>query len=61
METAAWVAYLYDVARSDFTCTVKQQVTAMLDLCPGDIVLDPDAGLGTMHGRWRCWSAQMGM
>ena len=46
METAAWVAYLDEVAHLDFMRTVKQQVTAMLELHPGDTVLDAGCGTG---------------
>jgi ubiquinone/menaquinone biosynthesis C-methylase UbiE len=47
METAAkWVAFLDDVARLDFIRSEKLQVADMLDLHPGDIVLDAGCGTG---------------
>ena len=46
MDIAPWVAYLDDVAHLDFMGTVKQRVTAMLELRPGDIVLDAGCGTG---------------
>jgi ubiquinone/menaquinone biosynthesis C-methylase UbiE len=47
MQTAAdWIAYLDDVARLDFMIHVKRHVTDMLDLRPGEIVLDAGCGAG---------------
>jgi ubiquinone/menaquinone biosynthesis C-methylase UbiE len=47
MQTAVdWIAYLDDVARVDFMRDVKRQVTDMLELHPGDIVLDAGCGTG---------------
>ena len=47
METAAnWIAYLDEVARLDYMRNVKKQVTEMLDLHSGDIVLDVGCGTG---------------
>jgi ubiquinone/menaquinone biosynthesis C-methylase UbiE len=47
MQTAAdWVAYLDEVAQLDYMRQVKQQVTDMLDLHPGHIVLDAGCGTG---------------
>jgi ubiquinone/menaquinone biosynthesis C-methylase UbiE len=41
-----WIAYLDGVAQGDFMRAVKQQITAMLDLHPGDSVLDAGCGTG---------------
>jgi ubiquinone/menaquinone biosynthesis C-methylase UbiE len=47
MQTAAErVAYLDDVARVDFMVLVKRQVREMLELLPGDVVLDAGCGTG---------------
>jgi ubiquinone/menaquinone biosynthesis C-methylase UbiE len=43
---SAWVTYLDAVARLDGMRTVKQHVTDLLDLRPGDVVLDAGCGTG---------------
>jgi ubiquinone/menaquinone biosynthesis C-methylase UbiE len=44
--TSAWVTYLDEVARLDFMRTVKHQITDLLELHPGDTVLDAGCGTG---------------
>jgi ubiquinone/menaquinone biosynthesis C-methylase UbiE len=41
-----WIAYLDAVAQGDFMRGVKQQITQMLELHPGDNVLDAGCGTG---------------